>query len=150
MLNSSRQTCCFAFRKAGWYFGRCLLLPKEMGRVCLVPCTGRDPSPRFPGVFWAIQLPQLTRSVVLEDEHFTEVLCNVFTKSDEILCKRPQGMISLIFNYFPLRLDEKSFEKVDMSFNIICLHSCHEAKCAERKVLQVKKIMTLGWNILDW
>lgn len=42
-------------------------------------------------------------------------------------------MISLIFNYFPLRLDEKSFEKVDMSFNIICLYSCHEAKCAERK-----------------
>lgn len=133
MLNSSCQTCCFAFRKVGWYSGSVYCCQKKWIGFCLVPCTGVDPNPHFPGVCWAIQPSQLMCSVVLADEHFTEIPCNVFTRSDEILHKWPQGMISLIFNYFPLRLDEKSFEKVDMSFNIICLYSCREAKCAERK-----------------
>lgn len=71
---------------------------KTQRRVCLVPFIEDVPNPCFPGVCWAVQPLQLVCSVVLPDQHFTEVLCNVFTKSDKTLHERPQGMISLIFN----------------------------------------------------
>lgn len=66
--------------------------------VCLVPFIEVVPSPRFSDVCCAVQPLQLVCSVVLPDQHFTEVLRNVFTKSDKTLRERPQGMISLIFN----------------------------------------------------